>query len=127
MDNHAHTNIHKNQQNILEGSVVFFFVVIGVPLQNFFFFFGHLTLSKKKCRCSILHENTYSAWYSTVCLFCLNSSERSNVALFLLCTYEKTNGFLSPTEFLRCFRSHRRFHVKGVKGPPPLYSEMYTT
>lgn len=53
--------------------------------------------------------------------------EKYNVALLLLCTYEKTNGFLSPTEFLRCFRSRRGFHGKGVKGPPPLYSEMYTT
>lgn len=40
---------------------------------------------------------------------------------------KKTNGFLSPTEFLRCFLSRQGFQGKGVKGPPPLYSEMYTT
>lgn len=54
--------------------------------------------------------------------------EKYNVALLLLCTYEKTNDFLSPTEFWRrCFRSRRGFHGKGVRDPPPLYSEMYTT
>lgn len=126
---HIHT-VHKNptEQFGRLFSAVIFCCFTKHFFSFFFLFFLATWCCDKKPRhvCSAVHGNTYSAWYSTVCFFCIKCFIKL-VSLFKYLGKTFTTS-LQKLNWCFFFQSHQYFRTWMSHGPD-IYHQwtIYTT
>lgn len=108
---HTHTYTHKTQQNqfgrLFSAFSLLFFCCCFTKL--FFILATWHCVKNTQQVCSVVHENTYSAWYSTVCFFFVVSAWKEVNVPFFYSWKSSLSPSRSQKRSLYCFQSHWGF------------------